>query len=299
MHANDVMDTARMWQREAVGRLVGAYALPAAGDALLTLLGGGSSWSWLIAAATPPAARAGPGFVGGATTPTPSPTCPAARRLRARRRGVGHSHVLYAKSPGGAVASARARPPCGRSSSAPPPRHASTRHARGDRHARVRGRPDARASADLEGAAGLTQILAETGQQPAGPAGRRRGHRAPHARNRARPPRAAARGPRRLVDERFDPAKALEAAARYLVFAKRELGATTSPSPPTTWAWATCRGCWRPTARPRCHTPSCSSTRAAAASRGRLAAARRAGRRLRDLPVADRRGPRDPSPAAR
>ena len=86
------------------------------------------------------------------------------------------------------------------------------------------GRPDARASDDLRSAAGLTQILAETGQNLLGmhidvkaserlTRGILRGHRV-QAREAAR----------RRVDERFDPAKAIEATARYLDFAKGKLG---------------------------------------------------------------------------
>jgi hypothetical protein len=86
------------------------------------------------------------------------------------------------------------------------------------------GRADARASDDLRSAVGLTQILAETGQNLLGMTidvsaserltrGILRGHR---VRRRE--------AMRRRVDERFDPAKALEATARYLDFAKRRLG---------------------------------------------------------------------------
>jgi hypothetical protein len=86
------------------------------------------------------------------------------------------------------------------------------------------GRPDAQASDDLEGAAGLTQILAQTGRDLLGmridvqaserlTRGIRRGRRV-----RQREAR------RRVVDERFDPAKALDATARYLLFARERLG---------------------------------------------------------------------------
>jgi len=86
------------------------------------------------------------------------------------------------------------------------------------------GRADARASNDLDGAVGLTQILAETGRDLLGmridvrtserlTRGIARGHRVA-ARIRAR----------RRVDQRFDPAKALAATGRYLRIARRSLG---------------------------------------------------------------------------
>src|SRR5215216_8139535 len=99
------------------------------------------------------------------TTVDPLAWDPDKRTELERRAAAGLSHVLYAKSPGGAILSAvrtaRWRPLV---------EHA----ARGaDLDPDVlegivllesAGREDARASNDLEGAAGLTQILAETGQ---------------------------------------------------------------------------------------------------------------------------------------
>ena len=88
------------------------------------------------------------------------------------------------------------------------------------------GRSDAIAS-DTEGAVGLTQILAETGQNLLGmkiDVAAQPPLHAPH------PPRAAARArcsrsselqrARARVDQRFDPAQALPATARYLKLAK-------------------------------------------------------------------------------
>jgi hypothetical protein len=89
------------------------------------------------------------------------------------------------------------------------------------------GRPDARASDDLEGAVGLTQILAETAT---GLLGMRvdvaRSERLTHRLARARGPRQAARirAERAQADERFDPEKALAASGRYLKTAKDEFG---------------------------------------------------------------------------
>jgi soluble lytic murein transglycosylase-like protein len=144
---------------------------------------------------------------------------------------AGHAHVIYAKSPGGARASA-----------ARTARYRSLVEAAAEA-AEVEpdtlealvllesaGRPDAAADPQLEGAVGLTQILAETGRNllkmKVDPAAARRIGRSLR--------RAAAAGDteligrlrarRRTVDERFDPPKALAGAARYLTFARGELG---------------------------------------------------------------------------
>jgi Family of unknown function (DUF5715)/Transglycosylase SLT domain len=167
----------------------------------------------------------GPSVVGGVDAAQPFAYDPDRRADYERRAALGLSHVLYAKSPGGVLASAR-----------------RTAHWRPlvDRVARRHrldpeileaivflesaGRADARASDDLRSAVGLTQILAETGQSLLGmridvsaserlTRGILRGHRV--RRREAQ---------RRRVDERFDPGKALEATARYLDFAKRRLG---------------------------------------------------------------------------
>jgi hypothetical protein len=167
----------------------------------------------------------GPGVVGGVAAAKPFAYEASQRANYERRAAFGLSHVLYAKSPGGVVASA-----------------ARTAHYRPivDQVARRHGldpdmleaivmlesagRADARASADLRSAVGLTQILAETGQNLLGmridvkaserlTRGIARGHR---VRRRV--------ALRRRVDQRFDPAKAIDATARYLDFAKGKLG---------------------------------------------------------------------------
>jgi Transglycosylase SLT domain len=150
---------------------------------------------------------------------------PAGRAAFQARAAAGLAHVLYAKSPGGAVASAR------RTARWRPLVDAAARRARLDPDEleaivllESAGRPDAMASDDLDGAAGLTQILAETARNLLGmrvdvraserlTRGIARGHRV-----------AARERERRRVDERFDPAKALAATARYLVLARRALG---------------------------------------------------------------------------
>jgi hypothetical protein len=167
----------------------------------------------------------GPSVIGGVAAAQPFGYVPAQRAAYERDAALGLSHVLFAKSPGGVVASAR-----------------RTAHWRPivDRVARAHeldadmleaivmlesaGRAAARASDDLRSAAGLTQILAETGQNLLGlridvkaserlTRGILRGHRV-----------AQREAVRRRVDERFDPAKAIEATARYLDFAKGKLG---------------------------------------------------------------------------
>ena len=87
-----------------------------------------------------------------------------------------------------------------------------------------------RAPGPIDGAAGLTQILAETGQNLLG----MRIDLARSARYTRRLERALRRGElrragalaraRRRVDDRFDPAKALAGTARYLALAKRRFG---------------------------------------------------------------------------
>jgi hypothetical protein len=167
----------------------------------------------------------GPSVIGGVAAAHPFNYVPEQRAAYERDAALGLSHVLFSKSPGGVVASAR-----------------RTAHWRPmvDRVARAHrldadtleaiimlesaGRPDARASTDLRSAVGLTQILAETGQNLLGlhidvkaserlTRGILRGRR---VRRRE--------AVRRRVDERFDPGKAIEAAARYLDFAKGKLG---------------------------------------------------------------------------
>ena len=143
----------------------------------------------------------------------------------------GHAHVIYAKSPGGARASAarvaRYRPLVEAA--------ATTAEIDPDTLEAIvllesAGRPDAAADPRLEGAVGLTQILAETGRNLLGmnvdPAAARRIGRSLRraARKRDDALIARLRERRRRIDERFDPPKALAATARYLLIARRELG---------------------------------------------------------------------------
>ena len=89
------------------------------------------------------------------------------------------------------------------------------------------GRPDARASDDLEGAVGLTQILAQTATGLLGmQVDVKRSERLTRKLERARGPREAARlrAARARVDERFDPEKSLAGTGRYLKTAMDEFG---------------------------------------------------------------------------
>jgi hypothetical protein len=144
------------------------------------------------------------------------------------RAAAGHSHVVYAKSPGGVLASAqrvaRFRADIERAAD---DAGVDPDLIEGMVLLESAGRPDAVASDDLEGAVGLTQILAETATSLLGmhvdvAASERLTRRLA----RARGPREAdrLRAKRRSVDERFDPRKSLAATGRYLKLAKDEFG---------------------------------------------------------------------------
>jgi hypothetical protein len=141
-----------------------------------------------------------------------------------RRATAGHSHVLYAKSPGGVVATAR------RVERLRAQVEAAAAHAvdpdllEAVVFLESAGIPAARASDDLQGAVGLTQILAGTATTLLG-------MRVDVAASERITRRMARRGPsarllrkRRQVDERFDPRKALEGAVRYLELARARFG---------------------------------------------------------------------------
>jgi soluble lytic murein transglycosylase-like protein len=143
----------------------------------------------------------------------------------------GLAHPLYAQSPGGVLATARRvdryRPvieTVARESGLDPDTIEAMVFLESA------GRPDAAADPKLEGAVGLTQILAETGRNLLGmtvdPAGARRIARSirrnEHRGRDAVVDRLKAR--RRAIDQRFDPVASLRATARYLTLAKKELG---------------------------------------------------------------------------
>ncbi len=151
---------------------------------------------------------------------------PQLRADRERRAAAGLAHVLYAKSPGGAVRSARRvaalRPNIERAARG---RDVDPDALEGIVLLESAGRPDAIANPrDLSSAAGLTQILAETGTNLLG----MKVDVATSARltrDIARGSRVAARiAKRRRIDERFDTDKALAASVRYLGIAREKLG---------------------------------------------------------------------------
>ena len=156
-----------------------------------------------------------------------------------QRAAAGESHVLYAKTPGGARprrrawrtgdrSSRRARAATGsiptrsRRSSCSRARAAPTRAADARPERRRRADPDPRrdrpppARACTSTSPASTRVIGRSLRRA-----RAAGDGALIARLRAQRPR---------VDERFDPPKALAATARYLAFAEARSAATTSPS---------------------------------------------------------------------
>jgi hypothetical protein len=172
-----------------------------------------------------------PPVAGGPALPDPFAWAPGRDGALAARAAAGTAHVLYVRSPGGVLASA-ARTARWRGLIA---RAARTAGVSADRLEALvflesAGRPDALTPAGIEGAAGLTQILAETGRDLLGMridtrASARYGRRLARALAAGRTRRAAAlERARARVDQRFDPAAALAATGRYLALAKRRFG---------------------------------------------------------------------------
>jgi Transglycosylase SLT domain len=144
------------------------------------------------------------------------------------RATAGHSHVLYEKSPGGAAATAR-RVERWRDQIEEVAAEADVEPDLLEAMVFLEsaGYPDARATQDLEGAVGLTQILAGTATELLGmrvdvEESERLTRRIRRAEDPARVRRLEER--RREVDERFDPRAALEGAARYLRIAEERFG---------------------------------------------------------------------------
>ncbi len=148
-----------------------------------------------------------------------------------RSAAAGSSQVLYAKSPGGATASAR------RTAEWRPEVESAARRFNVDADVleamvllESAGRPDVVAGQSLESAVGLTQILAETAVNLLGmkvdlSASRRFTRRIAAAVGRG-DAEAVRRleAARRRADERFDPAKSLAATGRYLTIARERFG---------------------------------------------------------------------------
>ncbi len=140
------------------------------------------------------------------------------------RATAGHSHVLYAKSPGGAVATARRVERWRPRIEAAAGEEVDPDVLEAIVFLESAGSPTARASDDLEGAAGLTQIRAGTATSLLG-------MHVDVAASERLTRRIERRGPlprllreRRRVDERFDPAKALAGAVLYLTQARERFG---------------------------------------------------------------------------
>ncbi len=145
-----------------------------------------------------------------------------------KRAAAGHSHVVYVKSPGGILATAQrvARYRDGIEEAADEA-GVDADLIEGMVLLESAGRADAQASEDLESAAGLTQILAETATSLLGmEVDVAASERLTRRLGRARGPEQAARlrAQRARVDERFDPDKALAATGRYLKQAMDEFG---------------------------------------------------------------------------
>ncbi len=147
------------------------------------------------------------------------------------RATAGSAHVLFTKSPGGVLATAA------RVAGLRKLIDAATAGSQVDPNIlealvflESAGRPNAIAGVDPVGASGLTQILAQTGQSLLGmhvDLARSRSltaaiDRASFLGQTARVARLERQ--RARIDERFDPAKALAGAVRYLEIARRDLG---------------------------------------------------------------------------
>jgi hypothetical protein len=148
-----------------------------------------------------------------------------------RAAAFGLSHALFAKSPGGVVASAR------RTATFRPLIEEAISGSAFDADLveaivflESAGRPDVIAGNEVENASGLTQILAETASNFLGmsvdlEASRRLTREIGDAlRSRDRNEVEALRAERRRVDARFDPAQALAGTVRYLTEGRRWLG---------------------------------------------------------------------------
>lgn len=156
----------------------------------------------------------------------------ASKRVEFERAGAaGESHLLYANSPGGASATARRVAALER-----PIRAAATtsgvefRLLEGMVFLESGGRPDIVAGGDPAGAAGVSQIVADTGRKLLGMhidvSASRRLTKQIAAAGRQHDTALVSRleAQRRRVDQRFDPRKALAATGRYLAYALPKFG---------------------------------------------------------------------------
>ncbi len=177
----------------------------------------------------PPPPR--PGLASGAGAGDPFGYVASRQADFVARATAGEAHVLFAKSPGGALATAARvaayRPIIDRVTAGTP---INPNLVEGLVFVESAGRPEVIAGSDPANAAGLTQILASTGQSLLGmsidlarsrsltrrigavAAGTRRGRLATLLAQRA------------AVDVRFDPTRELAATVRYLRYAEQQFG---------------------------------------------------------------------------
>lgn len=147
------------------------------------------------------------------------------------RATAGYAHVLYAKTADGIATGVR------RTASWMPDIRKATKGTDVDPDTLAAivllesaGRPEAQASDDLAGAVGLTQIVAETGQDLLDmhidlPAAKKLTKQMDRAARKGQLKRVQRlRAARAKADERFDPQKSLAATVRYLQFAHERLG---------------------------------------------------------------------------
>jgi hypothetical protein len=168
---------------------------------------------------------------GGKAVKDPFAWTPERSAALSQRAAAGVSELLFLRSPGGAVATAqrvkRYRKPIERAAKAA---KVNPDLLEGLVFLESAGRADARAPGGIEGAAGLTQILAETGTNLLGmkidlDRSASYTRRLDKAIAQGNLPRAAALSrARKRVDARFDPDKALAATARYLKMAVDRFG---------------------------------------------------------------------------
>ena len=203
-------------RRVPVRALVVLFALVAIGVGLTLALSSGGSRKLV------------PGGGNGSGTFDPLAYTDARAGQLQRGAAAGEAHVVYAKSPGGVIATARRvahfRPIINRLAR---PAGFDPNVIEGMVFLESAGRPDVIAGNDPADASGLTQILAETGKNLLGlhvnlAASRRLTKKIGRAKTAARVRKLKA--VRRRVDARFDPRKALAATVRYLTIARQALG---------------------------------------------------------------------------
>ena len=260
--------------------------------------------AWLVAGGDDPGERGPAGVFPGAgvsdATLDPIAYDDGRREELEARAAAGLSHVLYAKSPGGAdrLGAAHGRA-AARSSTRPPSATASTptrsRRSSCSRAPGGRTRAPPTTSTAPSGSRRSSPRRAATCSACAstcGPASASRA--ASRAGRRVRGARGARGG---VVDERFDPAKALDATARYLVFARERLGRDDLAVAAYHMGVGNLQGVLAAYGEADIPYAQLFFDSLAAAPRRGLAAPGRAGRRLLDVPVARRRGARDHAPA--